>query len=149
MISGIIIATIVVAGVGVAIGLILGVADLKLHVDIDEKEAAILEALPGNNCGGCGYPGCSGCATAIAQGEAAVNQCPVGGAPVAEVISEIMGVKAEKAEEVLAAIKTDKYGKDAAIIGEVIDDDKVLIETGIGGVRILETPIADPVPRVC
>ena len=55
----------------------------------------------------------------------------------------------EKAEEVLAAIKTDKYGKDAAIIGEVIDDDKVLIETGIGGVRILETPIADPVPRVC
>ena len=35
------------------------------------------------------------------------------------------------------------------IIGEVIDDDKVLIETGIGGVRILETPIADPVPRVC
>ena len=51
--------------------------------------------------------------------------------------------------EVLEAIKTDKYGKDAAIIGEVIDDDKVLIETGIGGVRILETPIADPVPRVC
>ena len=49
----------------------------------------------------------------------------------------------------MAAIKTDKYGKDAAIIGEVIDDDKVLIETGIGGVRILETPIADPVPRVC
>ena len=61
----------------------------------------------------------------------------------------LMGVKAEKAEEVLEAIKTDKYGKDAAIIGEVIDDDKVLIETGIGGVRILETPIADPVPRVC
>ena len=87
MISGIIIATIVVAGVGVAIGFILGVADLKLHVDIDEKEAAILEALPGNNCGGCGYPGCSGCATAIAKGEAAVNQCPVGGAPVAETAS--------------------------------------------------------------
>ena len=32
---------------------------------------------------------------------------------------------------------------------DLIDDDKVLIETGIGGVRILETPIADPVPRVC
>ena len=104
MISGIIIATIVVAGVGVAIGLILGVADLKLHVDIDEKEAAILEALPGNNCGGCGYPGCSGCATAIAQGEAAVNQCPVGGAPVAEVISEIMGVKAEKTKRMVAFV---------------------------------------------
>ena len=36
------------------------------------------------------------------------------------------------------------------VIGEVIaDEDKVLIETAIGGIRILETPIADPVPRVC
>ena len=62
MVTGIIIATLVVAGAGIIIGLILGVADLKLHVDVDEKEAAILEALPGNNCGGCGFPGCSGCA---------------------------------------------------------------------------------------
>ena len=62
----------------------------------------------------------------------------------------LMGVKAEKADEVLAAIKTEEYGRDAAIIGEVIaDEDKVLIETAIGGIRILETPIADPVPRVC
>lgn len=51
----------------------------------------------------------------------------------------LMGVMAEKAEEILVAIKADKYGKDAAIIGEVIDEDKVLIETGIGGIRILET----------
>ena len=58
MTYGIIIATAVVAGVGIVIGLILGLADMKLHVDVDEKEAAILEALPGNNCGGCGFPGC-------------------------------------------------------------------------------------------
>ena len=61
MIGGILIATCVVAGVGIVIGIILGIADMKLHVDVDEKEAAILEALPGNNCGGCGFPGCSGC----------------------------------------------------------------------------------------
>ena len=104
MISGIIVATIVVAGIGIAIGLILGLADMKLHVDVDEKEAAILEALPGSNCGGCGYPGCSGCATAIAKGEAAVNQCPVGGEPVAEVISGIMGVKAGKTRRMVAFV---------------------------------------------
>ena len=68
MTYGIIIATVVVAGVGIVIGLILGLADMKLHVDVDEKEAAILEALPGNNCGGCGFPVCSGCAAAIAKG---------------------------------------------------------------------------------
>ena len=50
--------------------------------------------LPGNNYGGCGYPGCSD-AAAIAAGEAPVNACPVGGgAPVAAKIADIMGVEA-------------------------------------------------------
>lgn len=61
----------------------------------------------------------------------------------------IMGVKPELAEETLKAISKDKYGKDAAIIGEVTSDKHVLIETSVGGQRILESPIADPVPRVC
>ncbi|MDO5848705.1 MAG: hydrogenase expression/formation protein HypE [Methanobrevibacter sp.] len=61
----------------------------------------------------------------------------------------VMGVKADKAEEVLAAIKSEKYGENAAIVGEVIEGDYVLVETPIGGERILEAPIADPVPRVC
>ena len=63
----------------------------------------------------------------------------------------LMGVKKDLADETLEAIKKDKYGKDAAIIGEVIDSEnnRVLIETAVGGQRILESPIADPVPRVC
>ena len=63
----------------------------------------------------------------------------------------VMGVKGDLAEETLKAISKDKYGKDAAIIGEVIgnDNNRVLIETAVGGQRILESPIADPVPRVC
>lgn len=63
----------------------------------------------------------------------------------------VMGVKSDLAEETLEAISKDKYGKDAAIIGEVIssDNNHVLIETAVGGQRILESPIADPVPRVC
>ena len=104
MISGVIVATIVVAGVGVIIGLILGLADMRLHVDIDDREAAILEALPGSNCGGCGYPGCSGCATAIAKGKAAVNQCPVGGTEVAKTISEIMGVEVRESARRVAFV---------------------------------------------
>ena len=61
----------------------------------------------------------------------------------------IMGVEADKADEILAAIKNTKYGKDAQIIGEVTDHAHVIIETLLGGKRILEAPIADPVPRVC
>ncbi|MDR2830573.1 MAG: hydrogenase expression/formation protein HypE [Methanobrevibacter sp.] len=61
----------------------------------------------------------------------------------------VMGVKSENAYEILKAIKKDNYGHDAEIIGEVVKGSKVLIETQVGGTRILEAPIADPVPRVC
>ncbi len=95
MATGIILSVATVAGVGLIIGILLGIASRKLHVDVDEREVAVLEALPGNNCGGCGYPGCSGLAAAIAAGEAPVGQCPVGGESVAKVIAGIMGVEAE------------------------------------------------------
>jgi hydrogenase expression/formation protein HypE len=61
----------------------------------------------------------------------------------------IMGVAPEKADEILEAIRKNKYGKDAQIIGEVTLDKHVILETMMGGKRILEAPIADPVPRVC
>jgi hypothetical protein len=61
----------------------------------------------------------------------------------------VMGVKADKAEAVLEAIKGEKYGENAVIIGEVVEGDYVVVNTPIGGERILEAPIADPVPRVC
>ena len=57
-IGAIIAATVLVAAVGLFIGVFLGVAGKKFAVEVDEKEVAVREALPGNNCGGCGYPGC-------------------------------------------------------------------------------------------
>ena len=61
----------------------------------------------------------------------------------------VMGVESNKADEILEAIRNTKYGKDAQIIGEVTNASHVIIETLLGGKRILEAPIADPVPRVC
>ncbi len=95
----------IVAGAGILIGLILGIASRRLHVDVDEREVAVLGALPGNNCGGCGFPGCSGLAAAIAKGEAPVGQCPVGGEPVARVIAGIMGVEAGSTERKVAFVR--------------------------------------------
>lgn len=77
MITGIIVAAVVVGCVGIILGFFLGIAGEKFKVETDPREDAILEVLPGNNCGGCGYAGCSGLAAAIAKGEAPVNQCPV------------------------------------------------------------------------
>ena len=74
-ITGIIMAAVIVGGTGLFIGIFLGLADKKLTVKVDEKEEAILGVLPGNNCGGCGYPGCSGLAAAIAKGDTGVEDC--------------------------------------------------------------------------
>ncbi len=104
-IVGIFIAAGVISVTGLLIGLFLGAAGIKFKVEVDEKEEAVLAALPGNNCGGCGFAGCSGLAAAIAKGEAAVNACPVGGEPVGEKIAEIMGVEAEAGEKMIAFVK--------------------------------------------
>ncbi|WP_042701095.1 hydrogenase expression/formation protein HypE [Thermococcus sp. PK] len=63
----------------------------------------------------------------------------------------VMVVAREYAEEALQAMRKTELGRDAAIIGEVIDQyrGKVLLETGIGGKRFMEPPVGDPVPRVC
>lgn len=90
----ILLAAIIVGVVGLIVGFLLVTAGEKFKVEVDEKEVAVRAELPGNNCGGCGYPGCDGLAAAIAKGEAPVNACPVGGAPVAAKISAVMGVEA-------------------------------------------------------
>lgn len=62
----------------------------------------------------------------------------------------VLGIVKENAEDVLAAIKKHPLGKNAAIIGEVTDEVKgVVLETTIGGKRILHKPLGDPVPRIC
>lgn len=104
-IANIVIPVASMSAMGLALGLGLGYAGKKFAVQVDEKEEKILAALPGANCGGCGYPGCGGCAAAIAKGEAKVNACPVGGAAVAAVIADILGVKVEDSERMAAYVK--------------------------------------------
>lgn len=103
--TGIIIAVAVIGGVGLLVAVFLSFFGKKFAVEVDEKELAVLEALPGNNCGGCGYPGCSGLAAAIAKGEAPVSGCPVGGQPVADAIATIMGVDAGSFVKKVAFVK--------------------------------------------
>lgn len=102
---GIITAAIVVGLVGLFIGLFLGFSGEKFKVEVDEKESLVRAELPGNNCGGCGYPGCDGLAAAIAKGEASVDACPVGGAEVAAKIGAIMGVESTEKERMTAFVK--------------------------------------------
>ena len=96
---------VLLAVLGILIGILLGVAGKVFAVETDERVEKVRECLPGNNCGGCGYPGCDGLAKAIAEGKAPVNACPVGGAPVGEKIAAIMGVEAGSSEKKVAFVK--------------------------------------------
>lgn len=103
--SEIIIAAAVVGILGILIGVFLSVSSEKFKVEVDEKEIAIREELPGNNCGGCGYAGCDALAKAIALGEAKVNACPVGGESVGVKIASIMGIDAVESVRMTAFVK--------------------------------------------
>ncbi len=98
-------AVLVLGALGGIFGAVLAFAAKKFHVDVDERQDAIVGVLPGANCGGCGYPGCSGYAASVVSGKAPVNACVVGGAAVAEKIGEIMGVKADLSVKKIAQVQ--------------------------------------------
>lgn len=60
---------------GIIFGIVLGLADKFLKVEIDSRVAKISELLPGLNCGACGHPGCEGLADAIVDGSGRVSDC--------------------------------------------------------------------------
>jgi hydrogenase expression/formation protein HypE len=62
----------------------------------------------------------------------------------------LIGVVPQKAEEVLTTLRATKEGKDAQIIGEATGDfSEVVLETVVGGKRIIAPPVGDPIPRIC
>lgn len=80
------------AGLGLVFGAALAIASRIFAVKVDERVTKITEALPGANCGGCGYSGCAALAEAIVKGEAPPNACLPGGEKAANAISEVLGV---------------------------------------------------------
>ena len=105
-------AVVVIGIIGLVFGCLLEYASIIFHVDKDPRIDKIIETLPGANCGGCGFAGCSAYAKAVVEENAPVTKCSVGGAAAAEKIADIMGVTAEvgakKAARVLCGGTCDK-----------------------------------------
>ncbi|MDY6852209.1 MAG: RnfABCDGE type electron transport complex subunit B, partial [Thermodesulfobacteriota bacterium] len=99
-----IIAALVIGGLGMAAAVALGVAANIFRVEIDPLVLEIEEALPGANCGGCGYPGCSAAAEAIAKGIMPANGCVGGGPDVQIAVAAILGVEIKETEPEVARV---------------------------------------------
>ena len=93
-----------IGGIGLVASLLLGIASKIFYVAVDPTILAITEALPGANCGACGFAGCSSCAKAIAKGKAKPDACLAGGADAAVSVAEILGVTIEVKEPDIARL---------------------------------------------
>ena len=100
----IVIAFIIVGVLGLLLGLGLAIADKKLAIEKDEKLIELENAMPGANCGGCGFAGCTAYADAVFKGEAEPGLCSPGGAALAAKMGEILGVKVEVKERMVAFV---------------------------------------------
>jgi electron transport complex protein RnfB len=77
------------------LGLLLGVAARYLKVEGNPLVAEIEQLLPGSQCGQCGFPGCTGAAQALAEGNAPVTLCPPGGRAVVQALAAKLGIEAD------------------------------------------------------
>lgn len=94
---------------------------------------------------------------AVPVKNAVLGACEMLGYDVYQVANEgkmVCVVPAEQAEAALAAMRANKYGIDAAIIGEVVEtpeerDPRVSIRTGFGALRIMDMLVGEQLPRIC
>lgn len=100
----ILIAVLVVTGIGLICGIILAVVSKFTEVKTDETVEKLRACLPGANCGACGYTGCDGYASALKEG-ASTNLCVPGADKVAKDIADILGVEAMDVVEQVAIVR--------------------------------------------
>lgn len=105
----IMIAVIVLGAIGLLSAVVLYVISHKFAVSEDPRLEKVAAVLPQANCGGCGYPGCSGfaaaCVKAADGGSLEGKLCPVGGQPVMEKVASILGLAAEASAPKVAVVR--------------------------------------------
>ena len=102
-------AVIVLGCIALVAAVILYVCSKRFAVKEDPRIAQVTELLPGANCGGCGFPGCSGMADALVKGADAGSleglNCPVGGADVMGKVADLLGMAIANSDPMVAVVR--------------------------------------------
>jgi len=101
----IVLSTLSISLLGLVFGALLAYAAKKLKVEIDPRIEQIEAILPGVNCGGCGYAGCTAYARALVEENIEITACAPGGAGISEKIANILGQEAKKEEAKIAKVR--------------------------------------------
>lgn len=134
----IIIAVVILGLVGLIAAAVLFAASKKFAVHEDPRLGQVAEVLPQANCGGCGYPGCSGfagaCVKAADGGSLEGLLCPVGGQPVMEKVAAILGMKASENTPKVAVVRCNGTCENRPRIAQFdgVQSCRVQLMTGTG-----------------
>ena len=105
----IVVAVIVLGAIGLVAASVLFVCSKKFAVKEDPRLAEVAALLPQANCGGCGFPGCSGLADALVKGADAGSidglGCPVGGHEVMDKVADLLGMAIANTEPKVAVVR--------------------------------------------
>ncbi|MBO4263659.1 MAG: RnfABCDGE type electron transport complex subunit B [Bacteroidales bacterium] len=97
---------IILTVLGCILALVLSLVARRFHVVEDPRIDAIEKALPGANCGGCGFAGCRAFSdAAVKAGNLDGRYCPVGGTPVMREVAAILGVQTEEKAPQVAVVR--------------------------------------------
>lgn len=102
-------AVLVLGAIALVSAVILYVCSKKFAVKEDPRLGQVVEVLPGANCGGCGFAGCSGLAGALVKAADAGSleglMCPVGGSEVMGKVADLLGMAIANAEAKVAVVR--------------------------------------------
>lgn len=97
---------VILAGLGLVLALVLFLVARRFKVEEDPRIDLVEKALPGANCGGCGYAGCHAFAdSAVKASDLSAHYCPVGGNDVMRKVSAILGFKVEAKAPQVAVVR--------------------------------------------
>ncbi len=105
MLEQIIYPALIIGAIGLFFGAVLAIASIIFKVEKDERIEKVNEVLPGANCGGCGFAGCSAFAQAIVKNGAPVTSCNLMTKEKALLIGEIMGIEIGEVVPKFASVK--------------------------------------------
>jgi len=94
----------IVAVAGVILGLLIGMAAKRFEVKTDPRIEAVRAALPGANCGGCGYAGCDDFAKALVLKNEDPTKCPVSDDEQRKAVEAALGRTVELCERFVAVV---------------------------------------------
>jgi len=98
-------AVLVLSLTGGVLGLALAFAAKTFAVKKDERLETVISLLPGANCGGCGYAGCTTYAAKLVDGSAQVGGCPVSDETTTQKIADVLGIQITRNVKLTAMVK--------------------------------------------